>query len=102
MDPRLWKSPAKFDPKRFLVANKKDAKKVGADMLHLNLFGGGHSVCKGRYFAEPEVLTFVAGFITAWDFEPIGKEWVKPGKFYNGMGTAHAKGGIQVKMSRRV
>ena len=64
MGPRLWKNPAKLDPNRFLVADKKDAKKVRVDMLHLNLFGGGHSVCRGRYFAEREVLTFVVGFTT--------------------------------------
>ena len=86
MDPRLWKNPATLDPSRFLVADEKEAKKFRADMLHSTPFGGAHSVCKGRYFAEREVLTFVADFITVWDLEPVGKEWVKQGKFIMGPG----------------
>jgi hypothetical protein len=49
--------------------------KACADMLHLNVFGGGSTVCKGKYLAEREILVFVAGTSTVWDFSPVGKEW---------------------------
>lgn len=74
-DPRLWKNPAVFDPYRFIVPDEKNPGSVRADPLHLNSFGGGPSVCKGRYFAEREVLIVVAGFLAVWDFKPVGGEW---------------------------
>jgi hypothetical protein len=70
-------------------------------MRHLNAFGGGHSVCKGRYFAEREVLIFVAGLLNTWDFAPSGKGWEQPGKHYNGTGTANPKRNVRVRISKR-
>jgi hypothetical protein len=32
-------------------------------MLHLTPFGGGESSCKGRLFAEREVLVFVSAIV---------------------------------------
>lgn len=59
-DPRLWNNPSSFS-ERFLVADEKALK---ADIRHLNAFGGGNSVCKGIYFAEREVMIFIAGFLS--------------------------------------
>lgn len=70
-DPRLWKEPSKFKPERFLIPDEKDPKKMKADSLHLFAFGGGHSVCKGRFFAEREVLILVAGLISVWVFAQL-------------------------------
>jgi hypothetical protein len=101
MDPRLWEHPSSFSPERFLVADEKDPKKFRADMRHLNAFGGGPSVCKGRYFAEREVMIFVAGFLSLWDFSPASEGWEDPGKYYNGTGSANPKRNVRVRVSKR-
>lgn len=70
-DPRLWKNPAIFDPYRLIVPDEKNHGSIRADALdalHLNPLRGGPSVCKGRYFAEREVLIIAAGFLVVWDF----------------------------------
>lgn len=102
MDERLWKEPSVFRPERFLVPDEKDPKKTAVDMLHLFPFGGGHSVCKGRYFAEREVMIFVAGLISVWDFTPVDGKWNIPKMFYNGTGSANPKSPVRVRMSRRI
>ena len=101
MDPRLWENPLSFDPERFLIADEKDSQKLRADMRHLNAFGGGHTVCKGRFFAEREVMIFVAGILSIWDFEPVGRGWEDPGKYYNGTGSANPKRNVRVRVSKR-
>lgn len=101
-DPRLWDAPDVFDPKRFLVEDEKAPGGVRAEMGTLNPFGGGQSICKGRAFAEREVLLFVAGFVAGWEFGPVGdKGWVLPGKAFNGTGSANPVGVVRVKVSRR-
>ena len=102
MDPRLWENPSKFSPERFLIPDEKDPKTLRVDMRHLNAFGGGHTVCKGRYFAEREVMIFIAGYLSAWDFAPAGKGWEDPGKYYNGTGTANPKRNVRIRISKRV
>ncbi|KAL5324197.1 hypothetical protein ACEPPN_008741 [Leptodophora sp. 'Broadleaf-Isolate-01'] len=103
MDPRIWERPTEFNPSRFLVPDEKDPKKMHAEMGHLHAFGGGTSICKGRFFAEREVLIFAAGLLATWDFTPVdGKWWEIPGKSYNGTGSANPKGNVRVRMSRRV
>lgn len=102
MDDRLWKDPSVFKPERYLVLDEKDPKKITVDMLHLFAFGGGHSVCKGRFFAEREVMIFVAGLISVWDFTPVGGKWDIPKRFYNGTGSANPKSQVRVRMSRRI
>jgi len=102
-DPRLWEDPAKFDPERFLVVDEKNPSKICADVKHLNAFGGGYSVCKGRYFAEREVMAFVAAILTLWDFEAVGRDWGLPlAKGYNGTGSANPKGEVRVLVRKRV
>jgi cytochrome P450 len=97
-DPRLWADPATFDASRFLITGDKGPR---ADLKHLNPFGGGHSVCKGRAFAEREVLGFIAAFVTMWDFSPVGARWVLPGKSFSGAGSANPIGSMRVRMRRR-
>ena len=101
MDPRLWNNPANFSPERFLVTDEKNAGVLRADMRHMNAFGGGYSICKGRYFAEREVMIFVPGVLRIWEFNPAGKDWIDPGKYYNGTGTANPKQSVRVRISKR-
>jgi hypothetical protein len=63
-DPWLWQNLTAFDARRFLVADEKD-QRLRVETRHLNAFGGGHTICRGRYFAEREVLIFLAGYLTA-------------------------------------
>ena len=104
MDPRLWPNPENFDPSRFLVPDDENETQMRADPRHLNAFGGGQSICKGRLFAEREVLIFVSGILTVWEFKPAGgkTEIEVPKKYYNGTGSASPKSAIRVQVSRRV
>jgi hypothetical protein len=69
-------------------------------MLHLASFGGGAAVCKGRLFAEREVLFFIAGLLTVWGLD-VGGGFKMPGRFCCGMGTANPKMPVRVRVSRR-
>lgn len=68
-DARIFPDPHNFEPRRFLFPDEKDPSKMVAIMRNLNTFGGGNYKCKGRLFAEKEVLIFVAGILTLWDLE---------------------------------
>ena len=68
----------------------------------MKVWGGGKTLCKGRAFAEREVVIFAAAIVMAWEIEPIenGGQWVHPGR--NNGGSANVpKKGIKVRMWRR-
>lgn len=100
MDRRVWPAPDKFDPGRFVVRDDDSPKKVRADLLHLNPFGGGASMCKGRLYADREVPFFVAAFLTVWEFR-LEEGFRKPELVYWGSGTASPKTPVRVRISRR-
>ena len=69
-DPRLFPAPHIFDPERFLFPiDPEHPEKKHAVMKNLNTFGGGTYKCKGRMFAEKEMVLFVAGILHLWDLE---------------------------------
>lgn len=70
-DPRYFKDPATFDPERFIVHNTDGS--MTTDIGTIRPYGGGTSMCKGRIYAEKEVLSLVAGILAYWDIEPVGK-----------------------------
>lgn len=120
MDDRYWKDPKRFNPRRFFVSvdkrtDKKDEsddddEKEGlsaenttaVDMGTMHVFGGGMSMCKGRNFAEREVLTFVAAVLTSWDVEPADGtgRWTDPGRLW-GSGTFVPRRDVRVRIRRR-
>jgi cytochrome P450 len=75
-DPRYFDNPGKFNPAIFLV--RQDGC-LTVDQGTIKPYGGGHSLCKGRVFAERECLAFVASLLALWDFEPIdSRGWQIP------------------------
>lgn len=81
-DPRFFPDPTKFDPKRFLITEKNDPSKVYVDPQSLTPYGGGHAMCKGRLFAEKEILLFVSSILMAWEIAPTDptRGWLHPGQ----------------------
>ncbi|CZT52280.1 uncharacterized protein RSE6_13578 [Rhynchosporium secalis] len=104
-DPRLWENPKEFNPRRFIITDPRHENREKAESpRHLYAFGGGYSMCKGRLFAEREVLTFVAAVVTFWDIDFLGPkksngEWI----IKKGMeaGAPHPAGDVRVRAKKR-
>ena len=72
-DPRFWENPGQFNASRFIVQDPRSEKGERAEWpRHFYAFGGGHTMCRGRLFAEKETLMFMAAFISFWDIEYLG------------------------------
>ncbi|KAF2814025.1 cytochrome P450, partial [Mytilinidion resinicola] len=100
-DPRIFEEPDKFRPGRFIEGNGKD-EPVRVNMKNLHTFGGGLYKCKGRYFAEKEVLIFAASILVMWDLRPAdGSDALK----IPDMGLAGASrspvADVRVRLTRR-
>lgn len=80
-DPGVFAEPEVFRPERHLRSVDTDENgKQKAEWGTVRPFGGGATMCKGRAFAEREVLTMVAGLLTLWDVEPADEtgQWRLP------------------------
>ena len=82
-DERYFSNPEKFDARRFWIqeGEKGGDGAVRVDYKTMRPWGGGNEVCKGRKFAEYEVVLFVAAVATFWEIEPAAE---KP--WYAGLG----------------
>ena len=82
-DPRYFDKPKAFDPRRFWTrkSDKDGEESVKVDYKTMKIWGGGNEMCKGRKFAEAEVVLFVAAVVMFWEMEPAH---VKP--WYAGLG----------------
>lgn len=111
VDELYWEDARRFEPRRFFVADSatdekmegekgKRERKTKVDMGSMKVFGGGATMCKGRAFAEREVLLFVAGVLVGWDVEPAGGQWKDPGR-NGGSGAYLPKRDVRVRMKRR-
>jgi hypothetical protein len=99
MDQRIFSEPEKFIPERFIGEDADGKPKV--TMKNLNVFGGGLYKCKGRYFAEKEVLIFVSSILAMWDLGPVDGEELEMPKMGLGGASRSPKEDIRVRLSRR-
>ncbi|KAL4898399.1 cytochrome P450 [Aspergillus ambiguus] len=100
-DPRYFSNPDQFDPLRFIVTDPETGSQR-AELHTIYPFGGGASGCKGRVFAEREILAFVAAIISMWNIEPAdGKDFTLP-KHRPSSGAYLPSSDIRVRLSMRV
>lgn len=97
-DPGVWKA----DRHIRYVPDDDGEKKAQADMGNVRPYGGGHSMCKGRAFAQKEALMFTAAIVSFWDMEAkSGGEWKLP-KPKRATGTKTTDEDQRVWIKRRV
>lgn len=73
-----YPDPHKFIPTRFLVEDP-DTGSRAARYGKLRPWATGANMCKGRTFAEREIMSLTAAIITAWDITPADDaEWTIP------------------------
>jgi cytochrome P450 len=114
LNPRHFPQPEQFIADRFLKPDSSDEgegegkKDVGQDVFDPGMirpYGGGMSMCKGRTYAEREILSIVAGVVMMWDFEPVvnekgRKEWKLP-LVERASGVAKPRGEVRVRIKKR-
>lgn len=98
-DPSIYSDPQKFDPTRFLETNASTGKPV-ARYGKLKPWGSGAAMCKGRTFAEKEIMVLGAAIVAAWEVEPEGGRWELPDTV-PGTGVKKPVRDIRVLISRR-
>jgi cytochrome P450 len=97
-DASNYPEPHRFIPDRFLETDKTGNR--NARHGKLRPWGGGTGICKGRTFAEKEIIAIGAAVISLWDISPVGKKWVIPA-MRPGTGTAQPVSDVRVRIRRR-
>ncbi|KAM5354259.1 hypothetical protein ACJ41O_000909 [Fusarium nematophilum] len=97
-DPSMYQDPHKFIPERFLEADPSG--NLVARYGRLRPWGAGLSMCKGRTFAEKEILSVGAAILALWDVGPAYGAWELPGMM-PGAGVKRPVKDIRVVISRR-
>ena len=78
-DPTVWgPTYGEFDAKRFMRRDLHGPKDPKIPSGAFQAFGGGTTLCPGRYFARTEVMCTVAMFVMRFEMEPLGGEWCMP------------------------
>ncbi|KAF4541790.1 Cytochrome p450 [Lasiodiplodia theobromae] len=97
----VYADPSKFVPERFIETDEASGKRV-ARYGPLKPWGMGTGICKGRTFAEKEILGVVASVASLWDFEPAdGSAWRVP-DMKPGTGVMRPVKDIRIRAKRRV
>lgn len=76
-DPSVYADPDNFVPDRFLGPDPESGKLV-ARYGKLKPWGSGSAMCKGRSFAEKEIMSLGAAIISLWDIGPASGTWKLP------------------------
>jgi cytochrome P450 len=97
-DAANYPEPHKFVPDRFLETDETGNKT--ARYGKLRPWGAGAGICKGRTFAEKEIIAIGAAVITLWDISPVGKQWVIPA-MRPGTGVVQPVSDLRVRIRRR-
>jgi len=84
-DTEIWGPTAKeFDPRRFMKPEIKESnggmggvggvpeKQAKQHPAAFRAFGGGTTLCPGRFFATTEIMSVVAMFLLRFDLAPVG------------------------------
>ncbi|MCJ1247982.1 hypothetical protein MMC30_005197 [Trapelia coarctata] len=107
-DTEIWgPTAAEFDPRRFIkvdptikeeinggvsgmgAVGEKAEKAPKQHPASFRAFGGGSTLCPGRFFATTEIMSVVAMFLLRFDIEPVGgRELVLPTQVGNSLATS--------------
>uniref|UniRef100_A0A8C6XGF2 Cytochrome P450 family 8 subfamily B member 1 n=1 Tax=Naja naja TaxID=35670 RepID=A0A8C6XGF2_NAJNA len=106
MDPEIYPEPQTFKYDRFLSPEGKrkeffkNGKKLRTSIMP---FGGGTSMCPGRFFAISEMKIFAILMLTHFDMELVNPEEELPSSVEHRIviGTAHPTRDIDFKFRRR-
>ena len=100
-DPSVYSEPEKFVPERFLETDSKNGRTVARYGV-LKPWGVGPAMCKGRTFAEKELMALSAAIVSLWDLSPANAsgEWEVPAMM-PGTGVKKPAKDIRVKIMRR-
>ena len=98
-DPGIYAEPDRFVPERFLITDHETGilrARYGA----LKPWGVGAAMCKGRSFAEKEIIALSAAIISLWDIEPAEGCWKIP-TMIPGTGVKKPIKDVRVRITRR-
>ncbi len=98
-DSSVYASPDEFIPDRFLETDAESGRLI-ARYGRLRPLGAGAAMCKGRSFAEKEIMALGAAILALWDIRPAGGEWKIP-TMMPGTGVKKPVTDIRVVISRR-
>ncbi|KAG9802391.1 cytochrome P450, partial [Aureobasidium melanogenum] len=99
-DPAYFDNPHVWRADRHIKREQGD-EEVSVSMGTIRPYGGGHSMCKGRAFAQKETLVFIAAFISMWDMEPVGGGAWKMPSYKPATGVYSTNDDVRVWISRR-
>ncbi|KAF2028404.1 cytochrome P450 [Setomelanomma holmii] len=99
MDQRIFANPEQFYPERFIEEGPDGKPRV--TMRNLHTFGGGLYKCKGRYFAEKEVMIFASSLLVMWDVESVNGEELKVPKMGYAGASRSPLEDVRVRLTRR-
>ncbi|WZH46041.1 cytochrome P450 [Fusarium acuminatum] len=99
-DPSLYENPDTFVPDRFLEIDPETGKST-AKYGKLKPWGIGAAMCKGRTFAEKEIVSLGSAVISLWDISPTDGEWTLPAMI-PGTGVKKPVKDVRVVIQRRV